>query len=167
MSTEGVSARFRAVAWGGLALFAGTMVAVFALWRIDRSRHWMTPRLDISRFQTLEAPGFAPKSAREWWVLAVHPDCSHCRDQIRSFVALGERMTAPPNLAVLLVDVPRRPSAAAVSRDGIDAVWWDSRGIWRAEWGHRVYGEVLRFDPRGQWLESLSPEQVAARAPDR
>lgn len=98
-------------------------------------------------------------------MLVVNPSCPHCTRQIRDFLAFGERMTARPTLALLVVDERRPPDPRAFER-GADQIWWDSRDLWRGEWGHRVYGELLRFDRRGFLVEALSPAQIGASVPD-
>ena len=38
-----------------------------------------------------------------------------------------------------------------------DETRWDSSQHWRRRWGHRVYGEVLCFEPDGRLRRTLPP----------
>ncbi len=155
----------RAFAFAAVITFTAGVAALAALWAHDRTRRWEAPRFDPARFVLVESAA-APDPGAETWMLAVNPSCSHCAGQVRDFVATGERMTARPTLALLVVDEPRRPDPAAFP-PGADQIWWDAHAVWRGEWGHRLYGEMLRFDRRGMLMEARSPAEVAAAAPDR
>jgi hypothetical protein len=71
-------------------------------------------------------------------------------------VARRDREAVPPTLDALIVDAGTRPSPKALEPFRADGVWWDSSGVWRHAWGHRVYGEILRFAPDGT-LRGVDP----------
>jgi len=58
---------------------------------------------------------------------------------------------------VLIVDQEREPSPRSVAMLRAETVWWDRAGVWRGRWGHRLYGELLRFDASGKYVETLPP----------
>lgn len=143
------------IGWG-LALVA--LVALGALWRLDRTRRWEAPRWDTSRYEALGIfDRDAPDTPRETWVVAVHPGCPHCRASLGEALRTRDREGAPLRIAALIVDTPRRPPASLAADLGADQTWWDSQNRWRARWGHRVYGEVLCFDADGALLRELAP----------
>jgi uncharacterized RmlC-like cupin family protein len=86
-------------------------------------------------------------------VVAVNPSCAHC---LAGMTALADTLaSAPgaPRLFALVVDTAARPTERSLSHPRLDGVFWDREGVWRARWGHRMYGEILRFDAAGDWIE--------------
>jgi hypothetical protein len=143
---------------GGL-LAALAFVALGVAWHRDRARVWEPPRWDPARFEVLRDSVAPSEPCVETWAVVVNPLCPHCRASLeRAIAARARPRAAPPlRLAVLLVDTPRRPEAALAAGFRVDQVWWDARAVWRRRWGHRVYGEVLCFDPAGRPLRTLAP----------
>ena len=140
-----------------------------SLWR-GRPRKLDTPRWPESGIVALAGGGFpghaghiaTPTPRRERWIVAVNPDCSHCRDRLAALDAmLATRLNAPA-LGVLLVDVARRPDSLAGTAHFAAGVWWDSAGVWRSRWGQRSYGQVLVFDDDGRLRRILPPDSSAA-----
>ena len=141
------------VPWGwrlagrvGGALAAAALAALGWFWHLDRARTWQTPGLGAPL--VLVGAATADSSAGTWLV-AVNPDCPHCLQALARLVA---RPRAGLRVGALIVDTPRRPRAATLAALRAAPLWWDARGDWRRCWGHRVYGEVLCFDPRGRYL---------------
>ena len=144
-----------------LVLALGLLVATGSLWWHDRTRLRETPRWDEAHVVELHA---ASAGERECWIVAVNPECSHCRDRLAYLAESLARRTHGPALGVLLVDVPRRPDSLA-GAEGLPAgVWWDSAATWRGRWGRNAYGEVLAFSPDGSLRRILPPDSSAAPA---
>lgn len=155
------------LARAGLVLCGTGFIALGGLWLHDRTRVWEVPRWDEARFVAIGLRDSAWRAPSELWVVVVNPDCGHCGESLRNAGNVRERMTVRPRLAALVVDRSQRPPAVLFRAQALDAVWWDEREVWRTRWGHRVYGEVLRFDAAGRYAGSLSPEAVASAVPDR
>ncbi len=143
----------------GLALIALSLAGLVALAVWDRTRHWETPRFDPARFVALEAPAPA-QGGEERWCVVVNPDCAHCRSAFPAIAARRDSVRPRPELDLLIVDCDRRPAPAALAPFPADRAWWDSSGVWRDRWGHRVYAEVLRFAPGGALLGVDPPPAV-------
>jgi hypothetical protein len=145
------------------ALAAGLLLALAVGWRLDRARRWEAPRLEgvglvlLAGDRSHTVPG-------ETWVVAVHPACPHCLHSLARLRAAHQSGMAGVRLEALIVDEPRRPPARLASELGVDQVWWDSTGAWRRRWGHRIYGEVLRFDVAGRYWRTDPPLSSAATA---
>jgi len=152
-----------AVAINRVALFVSLLVlaGIAAFWWSDRTRHWETPRWDASRFACLRAPG---RAAAATWMVAFQPDCPHCRARLADLLRRGATSRAGACLGVLIVDSPRRPEALEGAERLDGGVWWDSLGIWRSRWGHRVYGEALSFADDGRLLRVIGPAQAVDAA---
>ncbi len=145
------------------ALSVLILAGIAAWWLADRTRRWEPPRWDPRRFVMLAPPS---PGARPTWMVAVNPDCPHCRARLAELLRRPRDPARDPALGVLLVDVPRRPRAVEAADRFDGGVWWDSLRVWRSRWGHRVYGEVLVFAPGGAIERTVGPEgdpQVAAR----
>lgn len=147
-----------------LAIAALILVAIGGVWLMDRTRTWETPAWRTSRFTRMSP---AEGGARADWIVVVNPDCLHCRARLAELLRRERDPQRDPALGVLLVDTPTRPGPLddASRLDG--GVWWDSTGVWRSRWGHRVYGEVLVFSPSGALVRVVGPEadpQAAAAA---
>jgi hypothetical protein len=137
----------RSLGWIGLLSVSGFLV-LGTLWVMDRTRGWETPRLDASRFKILldaSRPGDRPADCS---LVAVNLRCPHCMQSLRRLLA----RTSRDQIVVLLVDQEHTPAPAVVGSLGATRVWWDHKGVWRHRWGHRIYGEVLRFDRAGRYL---------------
>jgi hypothetical protein len=138
-----------------LLLFAG--IATF--WWRDRHRARVTPRWD-------EAGAVALRTAsvfnREQWIVAVNPECAHCRDRLAALAGALAKRSDRPALGVLLVDVPHRPDSLAGAGGFAAGVWWDSTATWRGRWGRSAYGEVMVFSPGGSLRRILPPDSSAA-----
>jgi hypothetical protein len=151
--------RWRPIALGALML--GSLLALAVGWRLDRLRHWESPRLDRAGLVLLAADGIAP-AAEETWLVAVHPACPHCLQSLARMRAARRQAPRWVRLAALIVDAPRRPPSGLAQTLAVDRVWWDSTGVWRRRWGHRIYGEVLRFDVAGRYWRTDTPLSAAA-----
>lgn len=148
-----------------LVLFA----AIGVSWLRDRARDWEEPRWNPARFTRIDrAPTRAAARApdAELWVVVVNPDCGHCAQSLHDAALVRGRRSDDPSLRALIVDQARRPPHDVFRVPGVESVWWDEHAVWRKSWGHRVYGEVLRFDAGGRFLETWSPERVARDVPD-
>ena len=135
----------------GLVLVAA-LAGLGWLWRLDRTRAWQSPGIGPPLELLRAAP---PGPGGETWLVAVNPECVHCRQALARLVA-----RARPGLHVgaLVIDTPRCPGPAVVATLRCAPVWWDRKGDWRRRWGHRVYGETLCFDARGRYLRTRPPE---------
>jgi hypothetical protein len=60
---------------------------------------------------------------------------------------LGIRVVA------LVVDSRAQPALHRAETLRVDELWWDAQGVWRHRWGHRLYGELMRFDAEGRLLD--------------
>ena len=139
---------WRVVGWLGWALVATALAALGWLWRCDRAREWQTPGLGAPLVLVRAATA---DSSAGTWLVAVNPDCPHC---LRSLARLAARPPGGVRVGALIVDTPRRPGPGTLAALRAAPLWWDARGDWRRRWGHRVYGEVLCFDPRGRYLRT-------------
>jgi hypothetical protein len=138
----------RAVCVAAIAAF----LLLGAAWALDRSHRWDAPRLDTSSFVRIRgAPSVS--SDRPMSLVPINPACPSCMKRARELSG-GPRSE---RLVFLIVDRPSPPPPLALSELEADAIWWDARGIWRHRWGHRVYGEILRFDPRGRYRGTTPP----------
>jgi len=137
-----------------LALF----VAIGGLWWRDRTRVRVTPGWRDARVVELRA---ADAGARERWIVAVNPECAHCRERLARLAAALARRADGPALGVLLVDVPHRPDSLSGARGFAAGVWWDSAATWRGRWRRSRYGEVLVFSPGGSLRRILPPDSTA------
>ena len=143
----------------GLVMLALPLVLALllgALWARDRSQRYETPHWDAARFELLlQSP--LPPDRRETWVMAVHPECPHCMTRVPQMAdsarAAGVRSVA------LVVDSATRPGEPVLARLPMDEVRWDRRGVWRRRWGHRAYGECMRFDRDGRLLVAGAAER--------
>jgi hypothetical protein len=142
----------RVAGWAGWTLAGLAFVALGWLWRSDRARAWQTPGLGAPL--VLLRAATADSSAGTWLVV-VNPDCPHCLEALARLEARARRGL---RVGVLVVDTPRRPSDARLAALRAAPLWWDERGDWRRRWGHRVYGEVLSFDPAGRFLDTRLAE---------
>lgn len=137
----------------GLALVIFVAIGVF--WWRDRTRVREAPRWDPARFAEVSPP---EGPARLKWIVAVNPDCSHCRARLAELLRHPRDPLRGPALGVLLVDLDRRPAPLESSSRLEAGAWWDSAAVWRQRWGHRVYGEVLVFAPDGTLQREVGPE---------
>lgn len=129
-------------------------------WRADRSHRWETPRWQPRAFVPLKGePGPAGESATRW-VMAINLRCGHCLSALDRTQAAWAERNWQPELGALVVDTPRRPTPPALRAIPAARVWWDSRGIWRRRWGHRVYGELLQFDRSGRCLRVVTASDL-------
>jgi hypothetical protein len=138
-------------------VLAVVFVFLGTVWAVDRGRRWDRPRLAAGRFESLGGPLAMPAGSRGILLVPLNPGCPHC---LASWHRLMEACPGEPRCedrVALLVDVKQRPPAALLARLRGRAVWWDRRGVWRARWGHRVYGERMRFDGSGSYLGTSPP----------
>ena len=141
----------RAFGFIALGLVATLCAALGGWWWVDRGRQFERPQWDENRFEAIGMSTTATSSDRETWVIAVNPDCSHC---LTTLAAIADTMTVvpgAPRLFALVVDTRVRPAERTISHPRLDGVFWDREQVWRTRWGHRVYGELLRFDATGEW----------------
>ena len=139
--------------WG---LVVSTMVAMAVLgglWFSDRHRSWDVPVWTEGMFVALRPPTRAAATQESWFV-PVNPDCPHCAEHLAR--TLGRR-SARARIHALVVDQVHRPTEDVFGEYAVDAAWWDSAGIWRHRWGHRLYGETMVFDRRGRLLRTDPP----------
>lgn len=153
------SPALRALASGSWVLSTLAVLALGGFWLRDRVRGWETPRWDEARFVRVASGASSPLARPERWVVVVNPECPHCGESLARAAAARARLAPPPWLGALLVDTRVRPDSGVAGMRSLDGVWWDADGVWRGRWGHRVYGEVLRFAPEGGYLGSFFPPQ--------
>jgi hypothetical protein len=168
-SIEWRQASRRAPAWAITVLVASALgvAALIALWVVDARHGWETPRWSERRFDSIAVGSPRWREPGERWVVAVFPQCSHCRASLRDVALVRARMSHPPRLAALIVDTERRPPAAVVADAEVDAVFWDREQVWRKRWGHRAYGEILCFDSAGRYLRTRTASEIGAEVPDK
>lgn len=151
--------------WLTLAIgfvFLGTV------WMVDRGRRWDAPRLASGSFETLQGPGTASaRGARGILLVPLHLGCEHCLAAWRRLMAACPGEPRCEERVALLVDVDRRPRPSELAGLHARAIWWDRRGVWRRRWGHRIYGERMRFDGSGSYLGTSPPLGAAGEAPAR
>jgi hypothetical protein len=141
------------IVWVALAI---AFVFLGTLWAVDRGRRWERPRLAGAGFETLRGLTGVRPGSRGILLMPVHPGCPHC---LAAWRRLTESCPGEPDCeerVALLVDVPR-PSRGALARLRARTIWWDRRGVWRGRWGHRMYGESMRFDGSGSYLGTSPP----------
>jgi len=126
------------------------LVALGSAWLLDRSRPWETVSWRTDRFVLLSGR-LDPAYRGERWVVAVQPDCPHCMATAPVIADSARRLGV--RVAALLVDCPRAPDPAHLGSLHVDELWWDAGDTWRGRWGHRIYGELLRFDAAGQLID--------------
>jgi hypothetical protein len=142
------------ILWIGLA--AGS-ITLGALWVADRSHRWDRPRLDPATFEVLRGRPAAGPGSRDIVLVPLNPGCPRC---LRSWHRLLAACSPGPRCeryVALLVDVPRPPDLAALERLAAPRLWWDRNGVWRKRWGHRIYGERIRFDAAGRYRGTSPP----------
>ncbi len=130
------------------------LVAAAAYWSWDRFRARSQPVFDPVRFSVLSPPVAATD---ERWLVAVNPGCSHCREHLDALEAHMAGAPGHARLGALIVDTDQRPDTLTLSALAPGGVWWDSAGIWRREWDHRVYGELLQFSSDGALRATQPP----------
>ena len=140
---------------GALLLFAALLVA----WWRDRTRAVETPRWNAREFAPLAG---AADRVGPRWLVAVNPDCPHCRARLAELARRGAAAAEHAALGVLVVDTERRPDSLALSSRLTAGVWWDSASVWRKRWGRRVYGEALVFDRDGRLVRVVPPNAEVA-----
>jgi hypothetical protein len=149
-----------ALRWIMNAIAAIAMLVVLSLgglWAADRVRRWDAPSWNSGGFVALRGP--AP-GQRGRWVVVVNPACASCMATLARLDSVWTRAGSPTPLAALLVDLPGRPRPAALRAIATPEIWWDRDGAWRNRWGHRVYGELLRFDDDGHHLRTIAAGEV-------
>lgn len=152
-----VSGLQRAINRAALLVAAVIFVAIGFVWWRDRTHVWEVPRWDATRFVALRATE-PTVAARGTWRVAYNPDCMHCRARLAELLRRPRDPVRDPALGVLLVDVRTRPDSLELSSRLDGGVYWDSANVWRARWGHRLYGEVMVFAPDGTLERSVAPE---------
>jgi hypothetical protein len=145
------------------------LMALGSAWLLDRSRPWEAACWRTDRFVLV---GGRPDSAYrgERWVVAVQPDCPHCMAMAPVIADSARRLGV--RVAALIVDCRSAPDPTRLGTLRVDELWWDSGNVWRRRWGHRVYGELLRFDAAGVLIdpaqaprEPHDPRQPQSRDP--
>jgi hypothetical protein len=150
------SLALRAVSAAGWSLTLVALLALAWLWRRDRVHAWELPAIAAGGEVELVASS-APAVGGETWLVAVNPGCPHCVRSLAGVRRVRAGVRRPVRLAVLLVDTPARPGLDSGWVNGVDQVWWDSTGVWRRRWGHRTYGEVMRFDAADHYRWTVPP----------
>ena len=87
---------------------------------------------------------------------AGQPALSPLSRDLRRLHAEWAAARAPERLIALIVDARRRPGADLLRAIPRLPVWWDRDGVWRRRWGHRLYGELIEFDPAGRYLRTVA-----------
>jgi hypothetical protein len=137
----------------GVAL-AGALALGWA-WHRDRTRHWEEPAWAEDRFVRLSVGQRADPGRPATWMMPVNPRCPHCLATLRLLHAEWLKHVRSVRLVALIVDAPARPGAEALRAMPRLPVWWDRDGVWRKRWGHRLYGELIEFDPAGRYLRTI------------
>lgn len=145
-----------------LTLTGATLVILVGLLWMKRgreSRPWETPRWDPERFTGIRGVAAATSSGGrrgDLWLVPVNLSCGSCT---RRLWQLTRPAVRPPEvtIAALVVDTPERPAPDILERFGVAQVWWDEREIWRSQWGHAFYGEVLIFGHDGTLRRTVAP----------
>jgi len=159
-----VPAALRIAARCGWALIATSLIALAGAVRHDRAQCWAQPRWDPASFTVLQDHSAADTA--ETWAVAFQPECPHCRESLQRARRAAGCDPAHPQVALLVIDAPRTlAERAAQTAPGLP-VWWDEHQTWRQRWGHRSYGEVLRFAPDGRYRGRL-PDLSSAPATTR
>lgn len=154
--------------WIGRFLGAAALTAFAALgvwWAVDRAHRWETPRLDAALFTAVSDAALVSSRGRDTWLVPINLRCPTCMGRARELSVLG-RAPHAPRLIFLVVDQRRKPSPSALAGLSAGGAWWDGRGVWRHRWGHRLYGEILRFDSRGRYRGTTPPSGAAAEVPE-
>lgn len=142
------------IVWLGLA--AG-VIALGAAWMADRTRSWERPGLETAAFEVLRGRPAAGEGSRDIVLVPLNPGCPRC---LRSWHRLLASCTPGPRCeryVALLVDLRRPPDAALLATVAAPRLWWDRNGVWRRRWGHRIYGERIRFDAAGRYRGTSPP----------
>lgn len=160
-----MSERSTWVARASCIVMAALLALLGTWWAVDRSHRWETPRLDPQLFPPLQDEAGAGGPARDTWLMPINPHCPSCMARAREFGVAIWRMRGAPRRVLLVVDQRRPPALAALAELKADAVWWDRGGVWRHRWGHRLYGEVLRFDPHGSYRGTSPPSRSLVESP--
>ena len=138
-------------------VLAALFVFLGTLWAVDRERRWQVPRLPISGIESLRGSAAPLRSPRGIVLVPMNPGCPHCLAAWQRLMRLCPGEPGCEERVALLVDVDRPPSVRALQSLEQGAVWWDRRSVWRERWGHRVYGERMRFDGSGIYLGTSPP----------
>ena len=128
------------------------------LWMVDRQRDWGEPRWETRSFVPVDARHRGTVPTHEQRIVPVNTDCPHCSGHLERATA---RRRNGVTVHALVVDQRLRPPHDVFPDIEVDGVWWDSSGVWRHEWGHRLYGETLVFDRDGRLLTTLAPSTGA------
>jgi len=144
----------------GLAVLLFAALGVW--WWRDRTRHVDAPRWTPAAFAALTP---ATSAGRPRWLVAVQPECPHCRARLADLARRRLAEAAGADLGAIVVDTPSRPEALDLPTTLTAGVWWDSSGVWRSRWGRRAYGEALIFDAGGRLVRVLPASQPPDSAP--
>ena len=158
--TATASPRLRLAARAAGALVALALAGLAWLWASDLQLPFEAPRWERSSFVVLRDRGEG--EARETWVVAFHPLCGHCRASLARVREAAAAIAPPPRVALLLVDAPAALAQRTARGLDVAQIFWDERDVWRRRWGHRLYGEVLRFGRDGRYQ---GPVQLGAAPP--
>lgn len=142
----------RAPGWIALGFLAALCAALGTWWWSDRGRNYERPRWDLAAFERIGTRLAEATPDRETWVVVVNPACPHCMTTLAEIADTLGATPVAPHLFALIVDATSRPDDRAVTHPRLDGVYWDRRQVWRSRWGHRMYGELMRFDAAGEWI---------------
>lgn len=143
----------RVIGFAAIGLMLTFCAALGSWWWVDHNASYESPHWDASQFESIgPVATVAAVERRETWVIAVNPDCHHCMAMLASLADTLAVAAAAPRLYALVIDAPVRPAGSAVTHRRLDGVFWDRDQVWRRRWGHRVYGELMRFDAAGEWI---------------
>lgn len=135
-----------------LALGVVTWVALSHRPRADAPVIW-----NAGRFETVRALPATASVPQETWVVAVQPECPHCRQSLARVHEARDRHGARIRTVALLVDVSAAPDSAALAHvRAAAAVYRDTADVWRS-WGGENWGDVFRFDRGGRLVGILVP----------
>jgi hypothetical protein len=136
--------------------FIGVALVLFVLfgvvWALDRTHRWDDPRLEAP-FVAIRGEPPGRSTGRPTWLVPINPLCPSCMARARAL----SREFHSARMVFLVVDRSRPVPPLALADLEADAIWWDPRGVWRHRWGHRVYGEILRFDSGGHYRGTTPP----------
>ncbi|MFI5372872.1 MAG: hypothetical protein ACHQ52_15060 [Candidatus Eisenbacteria bacterium] len=140
--------------WAVLMVPLAGLLLLLGGWLVDRSRPWEPARWRTEGFVLVRGrtdPGYHG----ERWVVAIQPDCPHCMAEAPLLADSGHRLGV--RVAALVVDSGRAPDLARLGALRVDELWWDAGDVWRRRWGHRLYGELMRFDSIGRLVDDGAP----------
>lgn len=144
-------------------VLSGVLVLGWA-WHRDRTRKWVEPQWTEAHFVPLR-PGQRTEGEATW-IVAVNLRCPRCLTKLHRLHARWIPQSRRERLGALVVDTSSPPRPEELRALPPVPIWWDREGIWRRRWGHRLYGEVMQFDPAGRYAGTVNADvPVETHAP--